>query len=473
MRSYACFVILDLNRSLLYNKLLTLTPEELSRGIATISSGNHGSSVSYAASLLVIPNAKIIVPRTTPESKLDKIRYFGAEVLLMGNNYDEAHALGMDYINVHGMTYIDAYYDDPKIYGGQGTIGIEILKQNPDIDTMVVPIGGGALITGIAVAAKTIKPDIRIIGVQTEACPAMIKSYEDGVFYKDYPCESSVCDALIGGVGALSYQMLKDYADNLISVSEESIGRAVSFMARKEKYIAEAGSCTTVAAVMEQRERIGIPMAPDTGVIADLHPGRIGRCILLRADIDALPVCEETGVSYASKNPNVMHACGHDAHIAMLLGAAKLLFQLKDQIPGNVRLLFQPCEELIFSEDCPKSGAQLILEDEEIKGTNYAQHHAKFNTDDDALALGVTGLAAVAWDFLLNEKVSCSHDCIIRDFQSGNSLLTTNIFPVHFPHTPSLSPVCRTPRSDRLLLRRLVPYRRHSRHYGSDPGHVL
>ena len=224
---------------------------------------------------------------------------------------------------------------------------------------------------------------------------------------------------------------------------------------------------------MEQRERIGIPMAPDTGVIADLHPGRIGRCILLRADIDALPVCEETGVSYASKNPNVMHACGHDAHIAMLLGAAKLLFQLKDQIPGNVRLLFQPCEELIFSEDCPKSGAQLILEDEEIKGTNYAQHHAKFNTDDDALALGVTGLAAVAWDFLLNEKVSCSHDCIIRDFQSGNSLLTTNIFPLHFPHTPSLSPVCRTPRSDRLLLRRLVPYRRHSRHYGSDPGHVL
>lgn len=239
------------------NKLLTLTADELERGIATISSGNHGSSVSYAASLLEIKNAKVIVPETTPASKIDKIRYFGADVMLMGKSYDEAHALGMDYIRSHGMTYIDAYYDDPKIYGGQGTIGIEILEQNPDIDTIVVPIGGGALITGIAVAAKAIKPDIRVIGVQTEACPAMIKSYEDGKIYEDFPCGESLCDALVGGVGALSYQMVKDYVDDLIAVSEDTIGRAVSFMARQEKFIVEAGSCTTVAAVMDYRERIG------------------------------------------------------------------------------------------------------------------------------------------------------------------------------------------------------------------------
>lgn len=239
------------------NKMLTLTPEEIQRGVATISSGNHGSSVSYAASLLGIKNAKVIVPETTPQSKVDKILHFGADVMLMGKNYDEAHAMGMEYINEHGMTYIDAYYDDPKIYGGQGTVAIEILEQNPNIDTIVVPIGGGGLITGIAVAAKSIKPDIRIVGVQTEACPAMIRSYEDGVFYEEYPCESSLCDSLIGGIGALSYEMAKDYVDDFIMVSEESIGKAVSFMARQEKYIVEAGSCTTVAAVMDYRERIG------------------------------------------------------------------------------------------------------------------------------------------------------------------------------------------------------------------------
>ncbi len=239
------------------NKMMTLTDEEKQRGVATISSGNHGSSVSYAASLLGIENAKIIVPETTPKSKVDKIKYFGAEVMLMGKNYDEAHARGMAYIEEHGMTYIDAYYDDPKIYGGQGTIAIELLEQNPDLDTIVVPIGGGGLITGIAVAAKAIKPSIRIVGVQTEACPAMIKSYEDGVFYEEYPCEDSLCDSLIGGIGALSYAMAKDYVDDFIAVSEETIAKAVSFMAREEKYIVEAGSCTTVAAVMDYRERIG------------------------------------------------------------------------------------------------------------------------------------------------------------------------------------------------------------------------
>lgn len=239
------------------NKMMTLTKEELNKGVAAISSGNHGSSVSYAASILGINNVNIIVPKTTPRSKIDKIQHFGAEVLLMGNNYDQAHSLGMDYIKKHQLTYIDAYYSDPEVYGGQGTVGLEILEQNKDIDTIVVPIGGGGLITGIAVAAKFIKPDIRIIGVQTEACPAMIKSYEDNVFYEEYPSEESLCDALVGGVGKLSYELAQKYVDDFITVSEKSIAKAVSFIAKKEKYIVEAGSCTTVAAVMDYRERIG------------------------------------------------------------------------------------------------------------------------------------------------------------------------------------------------------------------------
>ncbi|WP_235753872.1 threonine/serine dehydratase [Psychrobacillus sp. INOP01] len=239
------------------NKMMTLTKEEMSHGVAAISSGNHGSSVSYAASILGINNVKIIVPKSTPQSKIDKIQYFGGEVILLGNNYDEAHSLGMEFIKEHKLIYIDAYYSDPQIYGGQGTVAIELLEQNSDIDTIVVPIGGGGLITGIAVAAKTIKPEIRIIGVQTEACPAMIKSYEDNIFYEEFHSEESLCDALVGGIGKLSFDLAKDYVDDFIAVSEESIAKAVSFMAKKEKYIVEAGSCTTVAAVMDYRERIG------------------------------------------------------------------------------------------------------------------------------------------------------------------------------------------------------------------------
>lgn len=240
------------------NKMSTLTEEERQRGVATISSGNHGASVSYAAKLLGIKNAKVIVPETTPQAKVDKIKYYGADVMLMGNGYDEAHAMGMSYIEENGMTYIDPYYDDPKIYGGQGTIAIEILDQNPDIDTIVVPIGGGGLITGIAVAAKAINPDIRMIGVQTEACPAMIRAYEDNVFYEEYPTTGdTVCDALVGGVGKLSYEILKDYVDDLIEVKEATIRKAVKHMVKEEKFIVEGASATTVAAVMDDRGRIG------------------------------------------------------------------------------------------------------------------------------------------------------------------------------------------------------------------------
>jgi len=239
------------------NKMLTLDDIERAAGVGTISSGNHGSSVAYAASLLGIETAKVIVPCTTPRSKIDKIRCFGADVLRMGENYDEAHALGMRYIRQHGLTYIDAYYSDPRIYAGQGTIALEILAQNPAIDTIVVPIGGGALITGIAVAAKALKPSVRVVGVQTKACPAMIAAYRDHTFYSKYPSEPSLCDALVGGIGELSYRMAQDYVDAFLAVSEESIARAVSFMAKSEKYIVEAGSCVTVAAIMEHAEEVG------------------------------------------------------------------------------------------------------------------------------------------------------------------------------------------------------------------------
>lgn len=240
------------------NKMLTLTEEEKARGVATISSGNHGSSVAYAARMLGIEKADIIIPGMAPKAKEDRIRFYGGNVIRMGKDYDEAHALGMKYIEESGMTYIDAYYDDFKIYGGQGTICVELLKQNPDIDTIVVPIGGGGLSTGIAAYAKYAKPDIRVIGVQTEACPAMIKSYEDNVFYEEYPIdENTICDALVGGVGKLSYETLRDYIDDIIEIKESTIRKATKMMIRDEGFIAEGGSCITLAAVMDHRERIG------------------------------------------------------------------------------------------------------------------------------------------------------------------------------------------------------------------------
>ena len=240
------------------NKMLTLTEEEKAKGVATISSGNHGSSVAYAARMLGIEKADIIIPGMAPKAKEDRIRFYGGNVIRMGKDYDEAHALGMKHIEESGMTFVDAYYDDRKVYGGQGTVAVELLEQNPDIDTIVVPIGGGGLSTGIAAYVKSVRPDIRVIGVQTEACPAMIKSYEDGVMYEEYPIdENTICDALVGGVGKLSYENLKDYIDDIIEIREETIRKATKMMIKDEGFIAEGGSCITIAAVMDYRERIG------------------------------------------------------------------------------------------------------------------------------------------------------------------------------------------------------------------------
>lgn len=238
------------------NKMLSLSPEELARGVGAISSGNHGSSVAYAASMLGA-NATIIVPKSCPKSKQDKIRYFGGTCLPMGANYDEAHALGKKYLAEHGLTYVDAYYDDPKIYGGQGTIAIELLQQLPDLDCIVVPVGGGGLSTGIAVYAKHANPAIRIVGVQTEACPAMWASWRDGVFYSEYPVGKTRCDATVGGVGALAFMRLQDVMDELIVVTEDEAASACTFMAREEKLVAEVASCMTVAAVRDHREQVG------------------------------------------------------------------------------------------------------------------------------------------------------------------------------------------------------------------------
>lgn len=237
------------------NKMLSLTPEDRKRGVGAVSSGNHGSSVAYAAQLLGIEKAEIIVPECTPQSKIDKIRYFGGKPLRMGRNYDEAHAFGMAYICENELTNIDSCHEDIKVYAGQGTVALEILEQEPEIDTIVVPIGGGGIATGVALAAKTVNPAIRVYGVQTEACPAMVASYNDGVCYEEYPIGETLCDALVGGVGRLSYEMLGDLLDDILVVKEETIRRATAFLLTEEKYVIEAGSATTVAAVWDFPEK--------------------------------------------------------------------------------------------------------------------------------------------------------------------------------------------------------------------------
>jgi threonine dehydratase len=231
------------------SKISSLTPEERERGVVAVSSGNHGAGVSYAAYLLGIQKAKVFVPLTAPKAKVDKIKYYGAEVVQVGKNYDEAHDIAMDTIMKHGMTYIDSC-SDIQLIAGQGTVGLEMMAQNPNLDLIVVPIGGGGLITGVSMAAKHLKPDIKVVGVQTAACPAMVKALEDDVLYESFPSEDSICDALIGGVTEIPFNMAKQCIDDILVVEEAFIRQATSHLLTEEKVVAEPSGAIGVAALM-------------------------------------------------------------------------------------------------------------------------------------------------------------------------------------------------------------------------------
>ncbi|MBN2795814.1 MAG: pyridoxal-phosphate dependent enzyme [Clostridia bacterium] len=235
------------------SKILRLSEEEKKNGIVAISSGNHGIAVSYIAQKLKIENTLIYVPETTPHSKTEKIEHFGAKLIRAGKNYDEAHAIGMSYIKKNNLSFIDSYDADPLVYAGQGTIAIELLRDNPNIDCVLIPIGGGGLITGIATYLKDKNPNIKIIGVQTEACPAMDACIKENHHYDTYPSDESLCEALVGGIGSLAYENRHLIHDVLI-VKESTIRKAIKHMVVQEKIIAEPSSCVTVAALMDYPE---------------------------------------------------------------------------------------------------------------------------------------------------------------------------------------------------------------------------
>lgn len=238
------------------NKISLLTEEEKKRGILAVSSGNHGIAVSYAAKLMGLEKTIVFLPKGTPKVKIDKIRGYGAEVIIAGEHYDEMQAIGMAYLKEHNMTFIDPYNKDYDVYAGQGTVGLEIMLERPEIDTLLVPVSGGGLVTGVGIAAKLIKPSLKVIGVQTSACPAFVRSLEEKVLYEEYPVKPSICEALMGGAGVEPYKLASQSMDTCIEVSEEAIKKATELMIKKEKIILEPSSAVGIAALMEKPECI-------------------------------------------------------------------------------------------------------------------------------------------------------------------------------------------------------------------------
>jgi threonine dehydratase len=233
------------------NKLLQLSDDERGRGVIAASAGNHSQAVAYHAKRLGIP-ATIVMPESTPTVKVTQTESHGATVVLYGAMFDDAYAKARELAVEKGYTFVHPF-DDPQIIAGAGTVGLEMLEDAPDLDTLVVPIGGGGLMSGVSIAARAVKPDIDLIGVEAELYPSM-------------KCALQGCNLPLGGdtlaegiavkhPGELTSRILKEHVNDVVLVAERDIERAVAMLVAVEKTVVEGAGSAGLAAMLADPER--------------------------------------------------------------------------------------------------------------------------------------------------------------------------------------------------------------------------
>lgn len=233
------------------NKILQLTDQQRAAGVIAASAGNHAQGVAHAARKAHI-SAVIVMPETTPLAKIRGTQELGAEIILHGSSYDEAYEKAQQLQRDHGYTFIHAF-DDPDIIAGQGTIGLEALEQVPDLDMIVVPIGGGGLIAGIASAVKVECPEVRIIGVESERMPAMKTSVEAGKVTTLRPANTIADGISVARVGTHTLPLVQDLVSEIVTAGEEETAHAIMTLLEREKTLAEGAAAVGLAALRSGR----------------------------------------------------------------------------------------------------------------------------------------------------------------------------------------------------------------------------
>jgi threonine dehydratase len=237
------------------NRLLLLTEEERRRGVVTASAGNHAQAVAWHAQRLGIP-ATVVMPETAPLIKVSNTAGFGARVLQTGTVLDDAAVEASLLVEREGLVLVHAF-DDPRVVAGQGTMGLEIAEQVPDVDVVVVPVGGGGMISGIALALKTLRPGVRVVGVEAAAAASARASRDAGHIVKIATAETIADGIATKRVGELTFRLMERWVDDLVTVDEEEIASAVLLLLERQKTVAEGAGAAGLAALLAGRVAVG------------------------------------------------------------------------------------------------------------------------------------------------------------------------------------------------------------------------
>ena len=236
------------------NKMSLLTQEEKNRGVITASSGNHGQGLSLAA-LLAGVKATIVLPEVAPKNKIDKIKENKAEVIIKGKTYDDASNYAHKLAKEKNYVYIPSF-NDLDIIAGNGSIGLEILEEVPQAQMIICPIGGGGGISGISLAAKQLKSDIKIVGVEAEKAPSMLKSIEANKIIELNSADTFADGIAVRKPGEINFRIVKKYVDSIVTVSEKEIKSAIFILAKEVKIIAEGAGAASLAALLSKKINI-------------------------------------------------------------------------------------------------------------------------------------------------------------------------------------------------------------------------
>ena len=234
-----------------YNKMLHLSDEEKQCGVVASSAGNHAQGVAISATKLGIKST-IVMPRSAPFAKIFATRNYGGEVVLEGEIYDEAYQKALEIKEATGATFVHPF-NDPYVIAGQGTIGLEMIEEQPDLDVVLVPIGGGGIAAGIAMAIKTLNPNTKVIGVQTENAPSMYQSIKDGKIGTVKVTKSIADGIAVATPGDVTFPLIQQYVDEVITVSETQISQAFLLLLENCNLVCEGAGAVSVAAILSNQ----------------------------------------------------------------------------------------------------------------------------------------------------------------------------------------------------------------------------